>query len=95
MTTRPCQALLLPATTTFLTVPLDSLLMDAIASLIVQRRTVDQRARTLVGSMATYTAVHSTDLPAATYIHGEHTTVCTTPSIVLRKYRRCILFNLL
>jgi len=84
MIARPPRAQVLPATTTALTV-LDSLSTDAIASLIVQRRTVVRRAGTLVVFTATYTVEHSTGLPAAIYTHGEHTTVFTTPSAVLGK----------
>ena len=78
-----------PATTTVITV-LDSLLIHASATRIVQRTTAELHAGTSAVSTATYTVAEITGLPAATYTHIGHTTVCTTPSTVLGKYGRCV-----
>jgi len=58
--------------------------MDATASRCV-RTTAELHAATSMASTATYTVAEITGLPAATYIRGAHTTVCTTPSTALGK----------
>jgi len=70
-------------TTTVSTV-LGSLSMDAIAIWIVTI-TAERHAGTLAVSTATCTVADITGVPGALSTHGEHITVCITPSTVLGK----------
>lgn len=73
------------AITTVSTAVRDSSLMHTIATRIVRRRTAERHAGTLAVCMAMGYMETPTRRPAVLTIHGEHITVCTTPSTVLGK----------